>query len=396
MADMSAWSEAWGVEEKAALRLVAVLRKQLGEKFGQEKVPLWRPTATGQWLLEHSGVNLTPLPEEVRQLIVSTSCQHRMELLWQGGPRYGEFTRDGSRGVYWELPSLCYYDGRAMYMGLTGGEIGCGPVAHRRGSALCGEDRGRCRVRFRVPSDWQHIGLLAVKDPDRPNGWLWPSEPRSVWETWADCAEVRFAERQGWGVEVEEALLLQPAKPLQQWGGALASLYRKAKDAGDDTLAGCYRAICLNTIGACHNLGTYTKTEAFAEGDEALIPAGGSVEFEAGRYVRRTRERLQLHNPERWSHPEWSSAIWSLTHLRVAKALLWTHRKNIVGVRGDGIFMTDGPSLAGGCYASGDDPWKDDGKPGRLRLKGSLAGPLPAPRNLAELSALGRRAECGG
>lgn len=85
-----------------------------------------------------------------------------------------------------------------------------------------------------------------------------------------------------------------------------------------------------------------------------------------------------MDKPPQQCHPEWSAAIWSRVHIRVAKALLSVPREAVVAVRGDAIYLTDrAPEI--------DE--QDDGAVGRLRVKGYVSGPLPAPQGWPALRA---------
>ncbi len=367
------WAAAWSVDPSAAPRLIARLRRQLQQRFELDRVPpLWSPSTCGMWLLEHTNSpdGMLALPEEERRLIVGTSCQHRIEL----------FPREG------EIPAFHYYDGRARYMGLCDQEIGCGPVRRVQTDIISPSDRGRYLVSFRVPDTWQHVGLLGVQD-SASRRWLWPSEPGWEGDTWADCCEVRFAISQGWRCVVREALLLTgKGRPLRAWADRLSTLYRWARqEQGGEQLAACYRAICLHTIGALHRLSSDSMSFRFvAEGEEATIPDEAMVSMVPGGYeVSEVQPNPALWRP-RHSHPEWSAAIWGLAHLRLAKEMMSVPRETILGCRGDAVYLVSDPG------------WADDGKLGRMRRKGSLPGPLPAPRSWRELTALARRSEANG
>ena len=365
MTDLTGWAQAWGVVKDEAPQLIERLRRELRKSFALDRdPPLWSPRTTGQWLLKQTGVDLEPLPYVVRKTIVNNACQHRMEV-FDRGPT---------------IPALHYYDGRAMYLGLCDSEIGCGLLPSE--CYVAGHHRGRYLVDFQVPDDWQHVGLLAVKS-ETGDGWDWPNKPGSWHQTYADCAEVRFAIQQGWRCDIRGAILLRPGRPLGQWGRRLVSLHQKAGEAGCRPLQRAYRAIALHTIGALHNLGTYDRETFVPEGAERSIPERAEVMTAPGGYTVTTREKALHWKPEEMSHPEWSAAIWSLCHLRVNKALLACDLETVLGVRGDAIYLSE-PA-----------PLEDDGKVGRLRLKGSMVERMMAPQTLADLTRLGREAEGG-
>lgn len=378
-----AWAEEWGCTEQEVPKLIYMLRAQLRARFGLESdPPLFRPSATGLWLLEKSGADLAPIPEDVRRLIMATSCQHRIEFFGAGAG---------------EIPGFAYYDGRAMYMDCCRG-LYAGPCEKSEWTLPVTLDEyrgkvGRAYVRFIIPPTWQHVGLLPVKQ-ESATGWAWPSEPGYEGETWADLCELRFAQEQGWAIQVAGAITFAGSDPMDAWQRRLVSLYKGAQRCHDQSLARAYRAICINAIGALHNLGTYTHVDHVAEGEEAAIPAGATAWAEEGGYTVERRARAKQWKPEKYSHPEWSAATWSRCHLRVAKALLTVPRRSVLGVRGDALYLAD----LVGLVANIDGPWKscawyDDGELGRIRRKGYLPGPLPAPRTMADLTRLAREAE---
>src|SRR5205085_2209322 len=113
------------------------------------------PATTGRvlWLKSiPAGTEWEPLPADVQELIRSTSGQARREVRRVGG------TIDG----------LVCLDGRFMYAACVWG-LGAGLVAHDDQQLTAADFvrggchrqvRGRYRVRFAVPGDWRHVGLL--------------------------------------------------------------------------------------------------------------------------------------------------------------------------------------------------------------------------------------------
>jgi hypothetical protein len=384
----SEWSANWSVPEAAAADLRRTVQQELFHAWNSPRTTpdtgriyvsqqhLTKPGETGVYLLEAMKVDLTPLPKEEQFLIASTSCQHRIE--WIDG------VMDPLTGMPpdW-IPRLVYYDGRAMYLGCCQGiGIAGGKFKRSEGEDIREDERGRARVRFNAPDGWRHVGLLPVKDDAQ--GWRWPIT-YAPWhhETWADLCEIRFARSMGWSVEVLEKITWPEARPLDLWAQRLSRLYLQHKGAGNDLLASCYRSIALHTIGRLHNLGYRDDRRVVGADDpratfdaiESVGPDGVTV---------RTRERVD--KPEHQCHPEWSAAIWAKTHLRVAKALMNVPRESVLAVRGDAVYLTEMPTWAGGLMPA--EGFCDDGKAGRLRLKGQWPGPLPAPRNWQDLKAL--------
>jgi hypothetical protein len=359
---LGAWPQVWRVPEADAPRYVAQLRRQLMGSFDMpDPPPVRRAYETGLACLRATGVDLTPLPQEAQDAF-RLCCQHRLELLQTEGM----------------LPGCVVYDGRAMYLGVASLPVGTGPVRHvGAGHRPSPDDRGRVRVRFTVPPDWKHVGLLGVP-PGDGTAWRWPSEPGSTWETWCDVAEVRLSEAYHWRVEVLEGWLLGRAAPLAPWAGRLETLYDRAMRAGDPLLARLYRDICIITIGELHSRGLRDAETPIQRGHEALIAPGEAWSVTPDGYT--VHERVSRDKPADTFHPEWAAGVWSYTHYRIARALLSVPVEQIIAVRGDAIYLTEAPT------------WVDSGRVGALRFQGYAPGPLPAPRSFdPDLTELGRR-----
>jgi hypothetical protein len=259
------------------------------------------------------------------------------------------------------IPALYCYDGRAMYMGCCNGlGYAGGRWLQMSQEDIQPGDRGRAKVVFSAPANWQHVGLLAVKR-EGGAGWHWPVS--GDWETWADCAEIRLARQQGWSVHVMDKLVWPEADPLGLWATRLSRLYLADGSAGQGLVGRCARAICLHTIGWFHNLG-YTDQRSIVSPDDPRVTID-NVEWDTDEGYQ-IKERVLTGKKPEHCHPEWSAAIWARARLRVTKALLETPRDDLVAVRGDAIYRT---SLAKADPGRLMDPWKDGGDVGRLRLK---------------------------
>lgn len=357
--DWNVWSSRWGIDVSSAEQTAKLLRRQLADAFRVDLTyaDLMRPGRTGQILLERTGVDLTPLPENLQFIISSTACQHRIEF-WR---------RPGS------IPCLRKYDSRLAYAGCCRG-LG---VAGGRWSTATGEDirpeeRGRARIRYHAPEGWSHIGLFACQDDE--GGWIWPRQG----ETWADLSEIRFARDNGWLVHVDEKLVWPEDRPLDNWAERLGRLYIRAKGAENDDLAGCIRDVCLHTIGRMHNLGYRTETVEVADGDPRATIDNVCGVSEGGVLVK---ERRKTAKPAQHVHPEWSAAIWSRMRLRVSRACLSLPAESIHAIYGDAIYT----SIEG---VDGREGWRDDGAVGRFRLMRSWPGPMASPQAWAELHRL--------
>jgi hypothetical protein len=124
-------------------------------------------------------------------------------------------------------------------------------------------------------------------------------------------------------------------------------------------------------------------------GEETFRATENRVEFEDYAHSGRMAGIL---------HPEFAASIWALTRSwllhynapiggqqtvpgeRTLLGALQLPRDQVLGFAQDCIVTTHDPG------------WPDDGKDGRYRVKWHLDGPLPAPKNMSELYALGKRA----
>lgn len=376
MADPAVWAKTWCVSPERVNYLRTVMQAELFQAFNSSRtVPktgiihirpqhFSLPGTIGSYLLEQMGVDLTPLPSDLQHLIVHTSCQHRIEF----------YARPGG-----QVPRIVQYDGRLMYGGCCQGlGVAGGRYRDVMDEDITREERGRAQVEFRAPAGWRHPGLLAVPDPGG-DGWFWPTDHCHAdrYVTWADLCEIRFARLHDWEVRVERKITWPEARPLDLWAERLSRLSLRAHRAGDRELAGCYRAMLLQSIGRLHNLGYRDRRAVVPAGDErATFDAVELIDGE-GAHIR---ERIAFEKKAEFIHPEWSAAIWSRCHLRVARALLSVPLESLLAVRGDAIYMTTEPG------------WPDNGEAGTLRRQRVAEGPLPAPQSWTELwSALGVR-----
>lgn len=365
MTDPAQWAQIWACPHARVSDLRATMQRELFQSFNSSRtVPrtgiihirpqhLSLPGTIGTYLLEQMRVDLTPLPSELQHLIAATSCQHRIEFWRRAG----------------EIPRLVQYDGRLMYGGCCQGlGIAAGQYRDVSGEDITHDERGRAEVVFQPPPAWVGVGLLAVKEED-DDGWLWPTAP--CWQrTWADLCEIRFARQQGWEIIVLRKITWPEARPLDLWAERLSRLSLRAQRVGDRELAGCYRAILLQSIGRLHNLGYRDQRSVVPVGDErATLEAVELIDGE-GAHIR---ERVAFDKAPQFIHPEWSAAIWARCHLRVARALVSVPRESVLAVRGDAIYMTEDPG------------WPDNGQAGTLRRQQVIEGPMPAPQSWTEL-----------
>lgn len=344
------------------------------------------PATTGRELWRSSIAHDTTWPvldPDMAALIRSTSGQGRVEF-FDRGP---------------QLPGLSYYDGRWMYAALVN-ELPVGPAEHHTGPAATYEPyaKGRYRITATVPSDWKHVGILPLADPDSTTGgWSWPATPGARFETWADGTELLVAHHHGWDFEVLESITFPgKGRPLDAWATRLTkarSLLDGWSAAGEIPTAaaglarGALRSILLHAIGAFHG---QPRQVTRSSTDPDAAPTGVDRHQIGALWVwsePRPPAQTEL------VHPEWSSTVWARCRARILDGpgpnktrtgALHVPAGDVIGIRTDALYLTSDPG------------WVDDGNIGRLRLKATLDGPIDAPHGQAELLALRQLAETAG
>lgn len=346
--------------------LDAILRtRQLVDQAWPGATLLRSPATTGRELFVRSipkGERWPVLPDELQQLVRSTSTQGRIELVWQGA----------------ELPGLVEYDARVFYAALCA-ELPAGEPEQWRGEHPYGDyARARVLARWTIPADWNHVGIL----PHLENGvgWSWPDTPGATYEGWIAGVELQLARRWGWHVEVLESLVWPTkGRPLDSWARKLADMAQTAEHEGRRLVRAALRSIVLHAIGAFQGREqTVTKSADAATLDE--LPAGAtSPRWEGDSIV--WGETLGQAWPEA-AHPEWCAEVWARARVRLLDSpapdntrvgALHVPREQLVGFYTDAIFLTVDPA------------WPDDGKVGRFRKEMAAYHALRAPRSIGDL-----------
>lgn len=329
------------------------------------------------------------LEPDFQALIRDTAVQHHVDFVPHTEP----------------LPGFVYMDGRFMFAALTK-ELGVGPASIDDKDTIgcgagpecvhvpkCGYERARYEVTARVPSDWPFLGMLPLRVG--PGEWEWPAAPGRTFRTWVDGAEAKLAREWGWQLVVHKRLLLQRGRPLDTWSDKLsrarATVDTWPADGPRQLVKGALRAMLIQGIGAFHSTGrnvTRVSFDPFGADVRAAGAAGYAVRDVApGVFVWQEPQPL-TGRAALFQHPEWSAAVWGRSHARILShrgtGVLHVHSSDVIGVRGDAIYLTDDPE------------WPDDGANGRLRVKGRLPGPIPAPTDMTALNRLRERAEKAG
>lgn len=375
------------------------------------------PSATGQNVWAYSlpkDLDPVQVSPEIAELIHNTSGQHRTEHLVGGRSRCdcGNCVPLIEAGA--EIDGFCYVDGRFMYSALCR-EIGVGGrMLTRQEAEQWATDqhaRARYRVRFTVPDLWDTLGVLGVYREDIGR-WHWPNRPGATYETWVDAVELFTARSYFWNVEIVEGIGFEKARPLDNFAARLLKARERAGALDADAhlieaVESALRAILLQTIGAFHSLGrdrtmTVTSTlEVPAEYQASIRQFGDVITYMIPADV--TNRMLAFH------HPEYSAQVWARERARILSAPIarysdpasgeWTRwgaldvrPDQLIGINGDAIYLTQIPRAALPAEQGGGD----DGKVGRLRVKGHIPGPMPAPPTTEARNTLRGKAEALG
>lgn len=373
--------------DKEAAEAWELTRYALG-RSGHSGAAMFRsPGATGLdlWLRTHGGDVDDPIDAELQDLIRSTTPQHRIELF---AP-----TSEAPMPAFWLL------DGRWMYAALTR-ELGVGPARMLTGDAAIDYAvdeyaRGRFDVTFTAPEYWRDLGLpgllLSPVGDNAVDGWHTPLSGRA----WIDASELQLARRYEWQCRVHAAIALDKGRPLDTWTSRLVRA--RAQHADNPLVANALRSVLLHTIGSFHSSGRAEQTVTASPmtapiGDDWAAP----IVLADGRALWQRQAPEPSPRAAAMRHPEWSAAIWSRAHVRIVESQTAAGRRSgaiatrpgtLVSIYGDALAVTVLPDWA-------RDP--DDGKPGRLRVKGHLCGPIDWPRTARERDEITRAATAAG
>jgi hypothetical protein len=262
---MSAWLGDSGYTVEEARDAVLLLTQYLQSAFTSDTSVYATPSQTFQQIwtrqnrLEKKSFPL--LPQNIRDIIHATSGQGRVELCTQEDIK--------------KILELYYYDGIFMYAGLTWG-LSTELETHDQENVYAGKVPARYRIRYTVPTDWQHIGLFMT--PKGNEAWFYPGDKHQgqTFETWADGAELDVLKvsygdvetgMKAWNITILERIVFKAEKdatakkPLDSTIKKLVTMREQVeKDARLDTsraslyklVRGMVRNIVLHGIGAFH------------------------------------------------------------------------------------------------------------------------------------------------
>jgi len=403
----SMWFGSDEVTEETAERVFRTLDDQLKRRFGSTLQPTPGRTGLLAWRrLQEArkgavGGVWPTLPPELQAVIRETSGQGRFECCCKAVD-WVHHIREGR--VEWTIPNLYVLDMTLAYaagaINLRSGKewrherMGHSPLLAHSSSAP-----GWYRVRFEVPDDWRHVGILPVRED---GGWEWPTYGDH--DTWASHHEVALAVECGWRVDILECIVAAVPDgvnsylcPLRMWVGKLLEMREGwISDLGRAAI----RNVLLHAIGS------------FARGPKKVTRQAGPGERVPDHDLARSTVRPvnSWGEEERWEyedyapsaggemyqHPEWAALIWGWTRARLLRGehyltagerqvvgALSLPREQVVGFALDSIYTTRDPGWA----ASVPPTTKDIpvGGTGDYRVKRHIPGPLPSPRNMLEL-----------
>lgn len=375
------------------------------------------PASTGAnaWALSlPRTMDLAPLPRDLADELHFTSGQHRIEHLTSGPDRCdcGSCLPLFDAEAKPEIDTFSYVDGRFMYAACCR-ELGTMP-ARRMGSSdaadLLESDpyvRARFRVAVEVPGEWSHVGLLGAKHEDVSAGWHYPNRPGATFETWADGAELKLARDYGWYVRPLEAVTFTKARPLDTFADRMTRA-RERVNARQEiepevrrAVAAALRAMLIQTIG---NFASRLKGRTITVWSAREVPAEYAHTMQrfgdAFTYEMPGREHDERTLP--YYQPHLAAQVWSRARSRVLRSPLATQGQTggvlsmdpgtLLGINGDAIYSTVVPQWSRPV----DDGGGDDGRVGRLRLKGALTGTVATPTTMETRNVLRAKAEAAG
>lgn len=251
----------------------------------------------------------------------------------------------------------------------------------------------RMHVTAEVPADWHHLGLLPRQIPHATQkAWDMPNLPGCSFDTWASDAEIRLALDHGWHLTAHEGLHFgAKTRAADTWVDQLM----RARESGrhhnsevDQLSVRAIRKILIATIGGWNSRGQSTATvmteqelERDGVGSDVI-----NVQPMGGMFVV-TRDQARQKTPD--YAPQLSSQVWGRARAAVLSSrygggvagALALPAEAIIGIQGDAIYVHSStvpqwclPTVQGGL---------DDGKPGRLRVKG-IVRDCPRPESMAQ------------
>ena len=362
---------------------------------------------------------LEPIPKDIADELHFTAGQHRIEHLTTGPDRCdcGDCLALFDAEATPQLETFSYVDGRFMYAACCR-ELGTMPAVRLNRAAaadLLDRDpyaRARYYVRFTIPDGWDHVGLLGVKHAQISAGWHYPNRPGATFETWADAVEVKIALDAGWFVQPLEGVSFRKSRVLDTFAERMTRARERVNTRPDiepavrRAVAAALRSMLIQTIGNFasrlrgRTVTVWSVDEIPAEYADTMQRYGDAFTYEMPGREHNARELA-------FYRPELAAQVWARARARVLSSPLgggktWNGGvlamgpSTLIGINGDAIYSSVVPNFAKPVDPSvPDDRGGDDGKVGRLRLKGVLHD-VPTPTGLEARNVLRAKAEAAG
>lgn len=376
---------------------------------GATLLNIWKLRAPDSYAME-------PIDPDIGREIQANEPQHRVEL-------YTSQARCSCEDCLPlvttpEIPGFYYGDGRFMFHGAPPKPLGAAPAVRVNAadaSALFENDPywpARYLVQATVPDFWETLGILPLKHEETDRGWHWPNRPGATFTTWADAAEVRTAREWLWQIKILEGVKFARTDSLR----ATVDVVQTMLDGiAGLTLAGKPASASMKRVltGAVQHMyrvaiGSFSRRQALTT---RFAPTMGHVPAEAvgrvdpmhGGFVYRIPTPQSRRFADTW-HPEIAARVWGTSRVAVLSTptskngptrgqkygALEVQPEQLLGITGDAIYTT---TLQRWMLPIDQPGGGDDGKNGRLRLKGYLPGPLATPANAGERQLLSNQAE---
>jgi hypothetical protein len=396
-------------QARSAWDTTAAILKSIDDRATMFLTPGMTGTNLWAWSLPKN-VNPVPLSDDVAAELHLTSGQHHLEHL-VAGPNFSSHDDcvpliDPAKTP--KIQTFAHTDGRFMYAAM-GRELGVGPgVRLNRAAAweLLQTDpyaRARYEVRFTVPTDWRHVGLLGVRHDMASDGWFFPNRPGAVHVTWADASEVAVALGAGWLVEPLQAVKFFKARPFDTFAERITRARERLQESEElppllkRAVGAALRNILIQSVGALAARGRDT-TQVVTSALEVPPEFQASIVRHGELFTYKVPSVTTARNAA-FYHPEISAQIWGRARARVLVAptaqskngggALAVAPHTLIGINGDAIYTTSTPPWALPVEHGGGD----DGKTGRLRLASTISGSFRTPDTLAARDALRARAD---
>lgn len=430
--EVSEWFGSNDIAPAVAATAWKVTAAALGDAVPGARMAL-TPAGTGvnAWALSlPKGLELEECPPDVAAEIHKTTGQHRMEHLVAGESRCdcGACLPLFDPVATPKLDLFSYADGRFMYAGMTR-ELGTGGYRRLRRNAaadLLARDphtRARFYVKFTVPDTWDHVGLLSVAHRNPADGWHYPNRPGSTFETWADAAELKIAADHGWWFDPQEAVEFNKSRVLDTWGKRMTTA-RSRVDAREDLSPEVRRAsaaaLRLMVIASIGNFASRGKERTLTVANPQDIPAEyiDTIQKYGSAYTYKVPGREPDARTRAFYRPELAAQIWARARARVLSSytaasytgpsgVLAMNPRELLGINGDAIYSTTVPAWAlpaepgpvwgpvMSALTDGATSFGDDGRVGRLRVKGLLEN-VETPVTVTERNILREQADEAG